>query len=167
MLHQLKSYFQFLLKAKSEHGNHSPFVFEWIQKVLYDTTKYPAYISLEKCRKRHLQNNETINVTDFGAGSRVFKSNQRKIKSIVKHAGISPYFSKLLYRIINHYKPNTILEIGTSIGLGTNALCLGNKNAIVTTLEGCSATQLVAKKYLEQYHPANHIEFVNTYPNLS
>jgi tRNA A58 N-methylase Trm61 len=42
------------------------------------------------------------------------------------------------------FKPATILEIGTSLGLATSALALGNTKAKVITLEGCPQTANVA-----------------------
>ncbi len=102
-----------------------------------------------------------MEVTDFGAGSRVFKSNTRAINQIAKNAGISPKRAKLLFRIVNYFQPNTILEIGTSLGLATSALSLGSKNAKVITLEGCPNTMTIAKNQCELQN-LNNIEFINT-----
>ena len=102
-------------------------------------------------------NKNKIEVTDFGAGSRIFKSNTRAINQIAKTAGISSKRAELLFRITNYFQPTTILEIGTSLGLATSALSLGNKNAKITTLEGCAATVLVAKKQFVEFN-LNNIE---------
>jgi len=146
----VKSYLNFLWHSKNEHGVHSPFVFDLVTKCFYDKQQYPAYSLLKKYRKSLLKNPNTIEVTDFGAGSRVFKSNTRAINQIAKTAGITSKRAKLLFRITNYFQPESILEIGTSLGLATAALSLGNSKAKITTLEGCANTILVAKKQFEE-----------------
>jgi hypothetical protein len=90
MLFQIKSYLNFLWNSTNQHGVHSPFVFDLVTKCFYNTANYPEYSILKNYRKSLLQNTNTIEVTDFGAGSRVFKSNVRAINQIAKNAGISP-----------------------------------------------------------------------------
>jgi predicted O-methyltransferase YrrM len=161
MVHTIKSYLKFLWNSKNQHGVHSPFVFDLVTKCFYDKKNYPEYSILKNYRNSLLKNENTIEVTDFGAGSRVFKSNTRAINQIAKNAGISSKRAELLFRIVNYFQPNTILEIGTSLGLATSAMCLGNKNAKIITLEGCPSTMAIAKNQCELQN-LNNIEFVNT-----
>ena len=159
----IKSYIKFLFHSKNEHGVHSPFVFDLITKCFYNTTKYPEYGILKSYRKSLLENKNTIDVTDFGAGSRVFKSNTREISKIAQTAGITPKNAELLFRIVRYFQPKSILEIGTSLGLATSALSLGNDKAKIITLEGCPNTQKQAQVQLqEQNSNFQNIEFVNT-----
>ena len=169
MNHLIKSYIKFLFHSKNEHGVHSPFVFDLVTKCFYDTTKYPEYETLKSYRKSLLGNKNTIDVTDFGAGSRVFKSNTREISKIAQTAGITPKNAELLFRIVRYFQPKSVLEIGTSLGLATSALSLGNKNAQIITLEGCPNTIATAKKMFQVSSfkfPNNNVEFVNTEFNL-
>ena len=119
-------------------------------KCFYDKTDYPEYSILKNYRNSLLQNNKTIDVTDFGAGSKVFKSNTREISKIATTAGITPRNAKLLFRISKYFRPEKVLEIGTSLGLATSALSLGNKNSKVITLEGCPETAIVAQNEFEK-----------------
>ena len=163
MLFIVKSYLKFLSNSTNEHGVHSPFVFDLVMKCIYDKTNYPEYEVLKNYRKSLLENKNTIEVTDFGAGSRVFKSNVRGISKIAQTAGITPKNAELLFRIVRYFQPKSILEIGTSLGLATSALSLGNKNAEIITLEGCPNTQKQAQVQLqEQNSNFQNIEFVNT-----
>ena len=148
---------------------HSPFVFDLVTKCFYDNTKHPEYEVLKSYRKSLLANKNTIEVTDFGAGSRVFKSNTREISKIAQTAGITPKNAELLFRIVYYFQPKSILEIGTSLGLATSALSLGNKNSNIITLEGCPNTMATAKKMFQVSSfkfPNNNVEFVNTEFNL-
>jgi len=161
MLQIIKSYLNFLWNSKNQHGVHSPFVFDLVTKCFYDKKNYPEYSILKNYRNSLLQNKNTIEVTDFGAGSRVFKSNTRAINQIAKNAGISPKRAELLFRIVNYFQPNTILEIGTSLGLATSALSLGNSKSKIISLEGCPNTMAIAKNQC-QLQNLNNIEFINT-----
>lgn len=161
MLFQIKVYLTFLWHSKNEHAVHSPFVFNLITKCFYDKKIKTDYSILKNYRKELLKNNSFVDVTDFGAGSRVFKSNKRKVSQIAKTAGITTTRAELLYRIVNYFQSPNILEIGTSLGLATSALSLGNKKATITTLEGCPETMAIAKKQFQSFG-FNNIKCVNT-----
>lgn len=163
MNHLIKSYIKFLFHSKNEHGVHSPFVFDLVTKCFYDNTKYPEYEQLKSYRKSLLENKSTIEVTDFGAGSRVFKSNTREISKIAQTAGITTKNAELLFRIVRYFQPKSILEIGTSLGLATSSLSLGTEKAKIITLEGCPNTQKQAQIQLQtQNSNFQNIEFINT-----
>ncbi len=161
MLFQIKSYLKFLWLSKNEHAVHSPFVFTLITKCFYDKKSKHEYLVLKKYRKSLLENKNTIEVTDFGAGSKVFKSNSREISKIAETAGISSKRAELLFRVTNYFQPKHILEIGTSLGLATAALSLGNKNSEITTLEGCENTIGIAKNQLQTINRST-VKFINT-----
>ena len=139
-------------------------MFDLVTKCFYEKKNYPEYEVLKNYRKSLLANETIIEVTDFGVGSRVFKTNQRKVSAIAKNTGISPKRAELLFRITNYFQPDSVLEIGTSLGLATIALSLGNKSRSIgtkiITLEGCSQTMAIAKNQC-QLQNLNNIEFVN------
>lgn len=159
MQHIIKSYLKFIWNSTNAHGVHSPFVFQLVQKCFYDKTNYPEYQILDNYRNSLLQNKNTIEVTDFGAGSRVFKSNTRAVNQIAKNAGISPERAKLLFRIVHYFQPKSILEIGTSLGLATSALAL-NDFSKITTLEGCTETIKQCQLQLKKFN-INNVECIN------
>jgi predicted O-methyltransferase YrrM len=161
MFHILKSYLKFLVYSKNEHGVHSPFIYDLVTKCFHDTTNYSEYEILKKYRKVLLENKNTIEVTDFGAGSRVFKSNTREIAKIAKTAGITSKNAELLFRITRYFQPENILEIGTSLGLASSALSLGNKNSYLLSLEGCKNTQCVTENLFNTEFPDYNFEFLN------
>jgi len=148
-MHILTSYLKFLWNSSNAHGVHSPFVFDLVRKCFYDTKKYGEYKTLKKYRDSLLENKNTIEVTDFGSGSRVFKSNIRAINQIAKNAGVSSKNARLLFRIVRYFQPENVLEIGTSLGLATSTLALGNSKAKITTLEGCPQTAKVAQQQFQ------------------
>ncbi len=94
-----------------------------------------------------LLENDTTRViaADFGAGSRVKKTN-RTIGDITRMTGVNPHFGRLLYRMTNFYKPSMIIELGTATGISTFYLAAGNPNAEVITVEGNSQLAALASK---------------------
>ena len=155
MLHIIKAYIKFLWHSKNQHGVHSPFVYSLVTKCFYDKKSKADYKLLKTYRNDLLRNKNTIEVTDFGAGSRVFKSNTRQISKIAETAGITNSRAALLYRIGTYFQPDTVLEIGTSLGLATSALSLGNPKAKITTLEGCPQTARQAQLQFEKFNLDN------------
>lgn len=165
MLYKTLAYLKFLLKSKNQHGVHSPFVFDLVTKCFYDKTHYPEYQLLKSYRKKLLHTDQTIEVTDFGAGSTVFKSNTRSIQAMAKHAGSSTARAKLLFRLARYFQPHTILELGTHLGLSTIALHLGNPKARLISLEGCENTLAVTKERFKTHFSGalpESVSFINT-----
>ncbi len=169
MLFQIQSYLKFLWHSKNEHAVHSPFVFNLLTKCFYDKKTKPEYAILKNYRKSLLENKSFIEVTDFGAGSKVFKSNRRQISKIAQTAGISAKRAELLFRVTRYFQPAAILEIGTSLGLATSALALGSRSlgmkAKVITLEGCPNTAGVAKNQLNEFDCNNVDPIVTEFEN--
>ncbi len=141
-------YFKYYVHAASGkgHGTHSPFVYEFITKVMNDFTKHYDYEKVEGLRKQLLENKTEITIQDFGAGSAKTHSNHRSIASIAKNAAKPKKFGQLLYRMIKFYRFQNILELGTSLGITTSYLALANPLGKVTTMEGCSTLAEIARK---------------------
>lgn len=165
MWHQIKQYFRFLLQSTNHHGVHSPFVYQLVTKCLYDRSQHADYLVLKQYRNTLLNNKNTIVVTDFGSGSRVFKSRTRSISKITKYAGATPKRMQLLYRLAHYFKPNGILELGTSLGLSAAALHLGNPEAKLITIEGCPKTAKTAQQQFQQFNFQDIDVKVNTMEN--
>lgn len=144
MIQLTLEYIKFLFKSSNQHGVHSPFVYFLVTKCFYKKTKPNLWNNFLKTKQHLLDNKNRIKVTDFGSGSKIFKTNERKISKITKVAGISNKKAKLLIRIIYYFKPANVLEIGTSVGLATSAIKIGNAASKITTLEGCPETSKVA-----------------------
>jgi predicted O-methyltransferase YrrM len=155
----IKYYFQFLLNSKNEHSLHSPFVFELYTKIIQSKTKESIFSEIENLRKKLLKNRSIIHITDFGAGSRIYKTNQREIRQIAKNAEKNPKFGKLLFRLIQHFKPTTIFDLGTSLGITTIYESKAYEDSKITTFEGCPATAEIAQQNFDELSCKN-IEMV-------
>ncbi|MEP6927947.1 MAG: class I SAM-dependent methyltransferase [Ginsengibacter sp.] len=141
-----KKYIHYYIHAKNRkgHGVHSPFVFDFIIHVLNDKKIYDCFKKIEGLRQQLLHDNKIIEVEDFGAGSAVIPYKKRKIKAIAKSSLKNKKFAKLLFRIVNYYKPQNIIELGTSFGITTCYLACANNNAEINTFEGSKEIAKIA-----------------------
>ena len=151
MLHEAKAFIKYQVKAKGAQSIRSPFLKELYQEIILGDPYYYDYDRIESLRASLLREEREIAITDFGAGSRVFKSNVRKLKDVAKHCLGSPKEGHLLFRSINHLKPQTILELGTSLGVNTLYQSLPNKQASVITFEGCPETAKIAQENFKKF----------------
>ncbi len=143
-----KKYLHYYLTASNGkgHGIHSPFVFAFIKNVLRDKKKYDWYPIIETGRKKLLEQHATIEVEDLGAGSSIIKTNKRVVADIARSSLKPAKYAQLLYRMVNYYKPKTILELGTSFGITSSYLAAANVNAKLYTIEGSAAIADIAQK---------------------
>ncbi len=126
------------------HGVHSPFVFEFITKVLNDKSSFDCFQAIESLRRELKNNNSRISVPDFGAGSRMQLQHKRKISAIANSSLKPKKYSQLIFRIVHYYNPHTILELGTSLGITTSYLACANPQAILITMEGAPEVAAIA-----------------------
>nr|WP_308419226.1 class I SAM-dependent methyltransferase [Bizionia arctica] len=123
-------------------------MYNLITKCFYDSTRYPEYHQLKEYKKKLLANKKELEITDLGAGSKVSENKTRAISSIAKHSGTTLKRAKLLFRLSKYFQSKQILELGTSLGIATQALHLGNPEATITSIEGCPNISHTAKVQL-------------------
>jgi predicted O-methyltransferase YrrM len=137
-------YLRHQLTAKNRHGTHSPFVYRLVDEVIYDFSEKKEYARIEEARKRLLNDTREITVTDLGAGSHLNKSRVKQISTIAKNALKSPKLAQLIHRLAADVKPQTIIELGTCLGITSLYLHTAAPEAETFTLEGCPQTAAVA-----------------------
>ena len=158
-MYQITSYIKFLLSSTNQHGVHSPFVYSFVTKCLYDKTKFDNYKKLNQYKNDLLNSSIELHVVDLGEGSKKMANKQRHVSQMAKTSSSSKKNTKLLYRVAKYFDFKKTLELGTSLGMGTYALSLANPKAKITTIEGCPNTSAFAKSQLENQDIAN-VEFM-------
>ena len=113
------------LFCRKGYGVHSPFVFDLITNVIEDKSAYYAYHDISLIRKQLTQNNTFIHC----------KGKRITVKKAVQRDGISQKEGEFLFRLTNHYKPRSILAIGSSLGLTPLYLGKYDSTAHCITLE--------------------------------
>ena len=148
-------YIHYFFTAKSKHTAQAPFLYELITQVIDKRTDDISCRDIEALRKELCQSEREIQITDFGAGSTINNSKTRKVKDVAKNSAKNAKFGKLLYRIIQFYKPKNILELGTSLGISTSYLAKANNDAQVFTFEGCPETAKIAQENFDKQNITN------------
>ena len=157
--------YKLFAKHKGGHGIHSPFVFDLITSLIEHDGEFYNYRIIENLRAYLLADKRIIEVCDCGAGSKVFKTKFRKISQIARHSAISHKHGKLLFRLVNRFKANTILELGTSLGISTLYLAFANRNAKVITIEACKETSNIAREIFKKAELKNIVQINGLFEN--
>ncbi len=135
---------KYFVHAKGRYGIHSPFVYDFVDKCLKIEVN-PEFIQKRNDLYSKLSSSKKlISVADFGVGSKKL-SNSREIKSLFKVSSTKGKYADLLFRISSFYKPAKILELGTSLGIGTIHLQAGSPQSKITTIDACGETISQAK----------------------
>ena len=117
--------------------------------------KYEAFSSIEKLRNELVDDKRVIEVEDLGAGSLAVPHKQKKVSDIARAFLKSKKFAQLLFRIVQYYKPQIIIELGTSLGVTSAYIATGNKAADVYTLEGSKNVAAIAEENFKKLHLEN------------
>lgn len=100
-------YLKYYFSASTKYQVHSPFVFEFLTDIFEDDRFYHFMGFIENYRRNLL-----------GTGDKIAINNQTKtINQLVKQLSIQPKVGTILFKTVHQYKPNTLLEIGDSLGI--------------------------------------------------
>ncbi len=153
----LKRYMTYRIKARSKFDLHSPFIYQIYSKILQDKTDFAGYHSINDLWARLIRDHRFLSRIDLGAKGADVRW-QKKILSVstisVRYS-VSPKFGRLLFRLAGYFKPGTTLELGTSLGISTAYLAIGNPQGKVITIEGSPEIASEANKNFETLRLAN------------
>jgi len=102
----------FYLRHRKGHGIHSPYLFEFVNQVLFNARKNRVP---EPILKEH--------------------RNLRSESSFVRRSSVSGKYGALLYRISRWFRPEMILELGTGMGISTMYLSSGSPETPLHSIE--------------------------------
>ena len=144
---RLSRFLQHSYLTRSRFDLHSPFVYRLYKEVLKDKTSYPEYKKVENVRSYMINHDAFIRMNDLGSKSSEIRWGKRVIrtKRVARYSAVSPRDGQLLFRLARYFKPEKILELGTSLGISTSYLSIGNPESQVVTVEGCMETADIAR----------------------
>jgi predicted O-methyltransferase YrrM len=155
---QIGEFFRFYRTAVTKYQLHSTFVFELAYAVLEDQRRFYAFRDVEALRQKMLASAVAVNVADYGTGGVGEATKQRTVRSIVRQAGSSVWQGQLLFRLANHLRPTTMLELGSSVGISAMYLASAVREARFLTLEGSPELAHVARMNLEWLGLSQNVE---------
>lgn len=142
---RLVSYINYRIKARTRYSVHSPFVYDFIEKVTRGKGAKDWYIPAETTRARMLKDNRLISFEDFGTGGQYNRNYSVRISQIARRAAKRKKEGRILARLAAWQKPAQILELGTSLGISTLYLASACPHAEIITLEGCKEVLAIAE----------------------
>lgn len=148
--YRIKQFLRFYLAADTRYQVHSPFVFEFANAVLEDDRWFYAFDDAEAIRRRMLNSDVNLNMNDYGASDDGMTAVQKPIplRRITRLAASSPAQGRRLFRLAEWLKPERMLELGTSVGIGAMYLAAAAREARLLSLEGSEACTHVARANL-------------------
>ncbi len=147
-------------KHTGGHGIHSPFIYSLLTEVIESGNEYYAYNEIAEARTSLLQSKEILTVEDLGSGSQLLNATKRTVGEIARCSGTNQKFGELLFRLLNRFRAKNIIELGTSVGIGTMYLSRADSRATIYTIEGCKQTAKVAKKNFADNNIKNVVQFI-------
>lgn len=151
---QFRSLVAHWLDRVDEHSIHSPFYFDFYNKVIRGKSNPEIFASIEQTRQRLLANQGVITVNDLGARSSHFNSNKREIAKVAATSLSSKGFCEFYFRILNSIEAKRVLELGTSLGI-TSLYFSSKAGTQVYTFEGNEDIVHIAKTNFESFERKN------------
>ncbi|MCX6267832.1 MAG: class I SAM-dependent methyltransferase [Bacteroidetes bacterium] len=145
-------YLKHAVRAQSKYHIHSPFVFGFYQNVLKDEHSYIQYRVVNRLRKELETVSRFIKRKDLGAKCKDFPCDQRfvRVKDIARHSSVNRKNGEFLFRLIRQYKPSSILELGTSLGISAIYFGLAAPESQIITIEGCIDSANLARENFDK-----------------
>ncbi len=163
MLDRIKAALGYYWQAKTLYQIHSPRAFEFAQQLVDDDRDFYVFGQIETYRALLKSRTEILEIKDLGAGSTTGAGNKRAINEIAQSALSPRKWGKLLFKLAAHYKPKTILEFGTSLGVSTMYLAAADSNARVVTMEGSPEIAQVAREGFARYEYSNITSLIGSF----
>lgn len=140
--------FRFFWAARTRYDIHSPFVAGLVEAVLEDKRFYYAFSDIEVARSRWLTDEEMMDLPRLGAGSTISDAEQRRAGDILLSAAVSPETGRRLFRLVLWLQPESILELGASMGISTAYLAAADARIPLLSIEGNAAVAAKARQHL-------------------
>jgi predicted O-methyltransferase YrrM len=143
---RLFNYLKYILLSghRKGHGIHSPFVFNIVSRIFRNKIDPGIVCSIEIARQKMISDQRILKVNDLGTGSEKLKTNRRKVSDIARNSPVPSKYGKLLYNMAAEFGYPYTLELGTSVGISTMYLAMGNNKSEVITIEGSSEIAEIA-----------------------
>lgn len=140
------SYLQYWLLQEDQYSLQSPFIYRIYTNLLsYLSNRKTADLDLEEIRNRLLQDQEILNISDYGAGSKKLESRFRKTAEVTKFSTTGRKFSQLYQYFCSLTPGENVLELGTCVGINSRYLSKATKGKLYT-FEGAESLNQKAQE---------------------
>jgi predicted O-methyltransferase YrrM len=127
----------FFWHARTRHDVHSPFLAEFVEKVVEDERWFYAFSAIEKVRQhRRSHDKELIKPSGFGAGSQFATQPTIHAGTLLHRSAVPPSTGRQLFRLAHWLQARRILELGTAQGVSAAYLAAADRRAKMISIEG-------------------------------
>jgi predicted O-methyltransferase YrrM len=156
MWYRIKQFLKYVYYSKSIYRIHSPFVYDLVAHVLESKEISKGLLDIFKYRTELSTSNREILFDGFGADK---EQKKHTLSHIEKHISL-PHKKGLWYaKIIEKYKYQNIVELGTCIGLGSLYLSNVLENKLYT-FEANQACIVESNTLFKRFNKSN-IEIIS------
>lgn len=154
-LFRAKAFINHWLDSVEEHSLHSPFFFDFYDKVIRGSSE-EDFSQIEGVRSKLLQNQGTIRIDDLGSGSsaKALQKRERKISDIAATSFTPALLAEVYFRTCQYTEVHTVVELGTSMGI-TSLYLSELPDCKVHTFEGSHALANMALTNFEYFDRKN------------
>ncbi|UZD22429.1 class I SAM-dependent methyltransferase [Algoriphagus halophytocola] len=146
-VHPLLAYVEYWLKQEDLYSLQSPFLFELQQKLAgFLLEQKNENLQIEEYREQLLQSHHSVPVQDFGAGSKKVNTELRQISKVAKYSTSSRKFAQLYQFFCQQTPANTVLELGTCLGITSRYLANATSGRVVS-FEGAPELAQIARPH--------------------
>ena len=154
MVHQVQSYLSHWLNAVGAHSLQAPFVYNLYTKVILNDANPKKFQAFKTLQKTLTHSDKVVESSLLGANSRVEEGSVHSVSKIARHGTSNARVSRLLYRLAVSNNADTIVELGTSLGVNTCYLS-EVQDASVFTFEGAPQIAASAKTVFKEQNRKN------------
>ncbi len=143
----------FYLRHRKGHGIHSPYLFEFVNKVLFNGAKLEVPGEILKVHRELKGDHSMIPAGDQGTTSQMDSAWERSVGSFVRRSSVTEKYGSLLFRITRWFGPEVVLELGTGLGISSLYLASGSTGVVLHTIEGNSVRASFAARLMRRCNP--------------
>ncbi|PID68052.1 MAG: hypothetical protein CR968_03495 [Flavobacteriia bacterium] len=160
MSHTITAYINYWINKRTKYSIHSPFVYKLITSGLQQPVDKNKLIKFKRYRRNLVNSKDVISVENLDTDSQVLNTTPKPVKKITGINGNSQAKAKLIFNLSDYFKFNSILVLGSSLGINTLIFKTALPQARITTIESCKNTLAFTRKKLKKAN-INNIEFIH------
>lgn len=128
-----RRYLAFRRQCKPRHGFgiHSPFVFDLYTQAIDPDRKDAAFRPIERYRQSLKRSAQRVAVVGMDGRSQA----TAELRQLAWNVAIPPHLGRLLFRLCRYMQPQSIVELGTSVGISTLYMAAAAPDTPLHTIE--------------------------------
>jgi predicted O-methyltransferase YrrM len=107
----------------------------WLVSSVFPIKDDQELHQIHEWRKKLSKKNSILQTNDSGSGSKVHSGKGREVNSILRKSSIKHKYGRILYSLVKELNPQTVIELGTGIGISTAYLAKANETTKIFSID--------------------------------